>query len=51
MKPEQVVFAERLAWLIGFVAIVVAIGAFDWRLGLLVAGLMVFGSTIDWKRP
>jgi len=50
MKPERAVMVERLLFVLGFLAIVVAIGAVDWRAGLLVAGLGAIGSTIDLRR-
>jgi hypothetical protein len=50
VKTEQIILAERIVWLAGFVAIVVAVAAFDWRVGLLVAGLVLIGSTLDISR-
>jgi hypothetical protein len=51
MTPGRILLVERFLWLVGFAAIVVAVGAFDWRIGLFTAGLVLLGSTIDWKRP
>jgi hypothetical protein len=53
MKPEQIALAEHAVWLVGFLSIVVAVAAFDWRLGLLVAGLILLASTLEisWRRP
>jgi len=51
MTPERIAFLERVIWLVAFTAIIVAVGAFDWRLGLLAGGLVLLGSTVDWRRP
>jgi hypothetical protein len=50
MKPEQIVLAERVIWLLAFAAMTVAVGAFDWRAGLFFAGLMLWLSSIDIPR-
>ena len=51
MKIERAIVAERIALVLGFVAMVVAVSAFDWRAGLLVAGVLLSGSALDWRRP
>jgi hypothetical protein len=52
MKPEQIALAERVVWVAGFVAVVVALVAVDWRLGALTGGVILMGSTLDipWRR-
>jgi hypothetical protein len=49
MKPER---AESVALVVGFLAIVAGVLAFDWRLGLLVAGVLLCASALDirWRR-
>ena len=50
MKVD-VVLAERALLVVGFLAIVVALTAIDWRLGLFVAGAILLASTVDWRPP
>ena len=50
MTPRQLAFAERVVWLFAFVAMVVAVAAFDWRLGLFLAGLLLAVSNLDLRR-
>lgn len=49
MKLRVIVLVERLVLLAGFLAIVVSVGAVDWRLGLFVAGAGLIVSTSPWK--
>lgn len=53
MTPARALIAERLALVVGFVAMVLAVGAFDWRAGLLLGGLLLVLSALDlpWRRP
>lgn len=41
---------ERIAIIAGLALVAVAAGLFDWRLGLLVAGLILIVSAIDVRR-
>jgi hypothetical protein len=50
MTPRQIANAEHVVWLLGFLAIVTALAAVDWRLGLFVVGVLLIGSGIDWRR-
>jgi hypothetical protein len=50
MTPAQILMAERLLWLAGFVAMVVAVAAFDWRVGLFFGGVVLFASSLDLPR-
>lgn len=47
VTPERIALAERVAWLLGLLAIVVAVGAFDWRLGVLCAGVLLVLASLD----
>jgi hypothetical protein len=53
MKPERIALVEHVVRFVGFIAVVVAVGAFDPRAGLLLAGVILVASTIDfrWRRP
>lgn len=44
---DRILVAERLTAIIGFILIVLAFGAVDWRLGALVMGIMLVAVTID----
>lgn len=52
MTPARAVLVERAVLLASFAAMVVALGAFDWRLGLGLAGILGAGSSLDlrWRR-
>jgi hypothetical protein len=50
MTPARDLLAERIVIAAGFVAMVVAVGAFDWRAGLLLAGLLLVLSALDMPR-
>ena len=47
MMPARAVVVERLVLVTGFVAMVIAIGAFDWRAGLLFGGFLLTLSALD----
>jgi hypothetical protein len=49
MKPERVIVIERLVLLAGFVGLVIVGTAVDWRLGLLVASVLLIVSTSPWR--
>ena len=50
MKPGRLRLAGLVAILGGgFVAVVVALAAVDWRLGLFVGGVLLIVSTSPWK--
>lgn len=50
MKPERAVIVERLVLLGGFLAMVAAVAAFDWRIGLGLAGILASASALDFRR-
>lgn len=52
MTPVRAVLVERVILLASFVAMVVAVAAFDWRLGLGLAGILGAGASLDlrWRR-
>ena len=50
MTPTRAVLAERAVLVVGFLFMVAAISAVDWRLGLFLAGLALCGSALDWRR-
>ena len=51
MSARRVAIVERTLLLAGALAIILGIGAFDWRLGLLVFGGIAVASTLDIRRP
>lgn len=53
MTPQRAILIERLTLVVGFLVMVAAIAAFDWRIGLFFAGLGLSGSALDirWRRP
>jgi len=50
MTPQRILLAERVVWLVAFLAMTVAVAAFDWRLGLFLAGLLLAVSNLDLRR-
>jgi hypothetical protein len=50
MTPGAVVRLERLALVAGLALMVLAVGALDWRAGLLLAGLLLVLSALDIPR-
>lgn len=52
MTPERIALAERVVLVVGAVAMVLAVVAFDWRVGLFLAGVFLAGSALDirWRR-
>lgn len=48
----NVMLVERALLMVAFLAIVVGIGAFDWRIGLVVGGVLLGASSLDipWRR-
>jgi hypothetical protein len=50
VPPRTVALAERVVTLVGFVLLIVALVAVDWRLGAGVAGVLLLASTIEVNR-
>lgn len=50
MKRDRAFLAERLALIVGFVALVAAVVAVDWRAGLGLAGVLLMASGLDLRR-
>jgi uncharacterized membrane protein len=52
MTPARAVLVERAVLLMGFLALVVAVAALDWRAGLALAGTLLILSSLDlrWRR-
>jgi len=49
MRPALAVVIERVVLVVGALLVVAAVATFDWRIGLLVAGLLLVVSTSPWK--
>jgi hypothetical protein len=52
MTPGDVSRIEHLLLVVGIVAMVIAVGTFDWRIGLFFGGLLLVASSTDirWRR-
>ena len=50
MKRDRAFLAERAALVVGFVAVVAAVAAVDWRAGLGLGGVLLMASGLDLRR-
>lgn len=52
MRARQLVLADAVERLVGFVLLSSGVAAFDWRLGLIVAGILLWASNVElpWRR-
>ena len=50
MNARRALIIERLVLLAGMVAMVAAVGAYDWRFGAFLAGALAVASSLDLPR-
>jgi len=51
IRPTTVVLAERVLLVLGLLAIVVGVALFDWRVALILLGLICVGLVADIRWP
>lgn len=49
MSRGQVAALERLLLAVGLTLLVLGVGAYDWRAGLILAGIILVGLTAEWS--
>lgn len=50
MNPGRIVYLERVVWAVAFLAVVAGVSAFDWRVGLVVGGILLGLANSDLRR-